>query len=111
MSKLERGAHAARQRSLRLMMNLLMQGALLLVLLVAAAFAEGQARALYAWAAVVPAGFAAVYVVAHQRGERVRREARWSPDWEKAETRRNYAWLGSVAVLFVAGALAILSLS
>ena len=110
-SKLERGAFAARQRSVRLMMNLAMQAALLLVLLVAGAFAQGQARWLYLWAAVVPAGFSAVYVMAFRRGERARRDRAWTPAWEKAETRRSYAWLGLVGVAFVAGALGILALS
>ncbi|HWH08574.1 MAG TPA: hypothetical protein VNX21_05190 [Candidatus Thermoplasmatota archaeon] len=109
--KLERGAHAARQRSLRLLLSLAMQAALLLVLLVAAALAQGQARWLYLWAAVVPAGFSVVYVMAFRRGERVRREGAWTPAWEAAESRRNYAWLGVVGALFVAGALGILALS
>ena len=92
-------------------MNLAMQAALLLVLLAAGAFADGQARWLYLWAAVVPAGFSAVYVMAFRRGEAARREGRWTADWEKADARRSYAWLGVVGVAFVAGALGILALS
>ena len=108
---MERGAFAARQRAMRLMLNLAMQAALLLVLLAAGAFGEGQARWLYLWAAVVPAGFAAVYVMAVRRGERVRADGAWTPAWEKAEARRGYAWLALVGAVFVAGALAILGLS
>lgn len=107
---MERGAFAARQRALRLFLNLGMQAAILLVVLVAAGFAEGQARWLYLWAAVVPAGFAAVYLAAHRRGERARAGGAWTPEWEKAEARRSYAWLGVVGAVFVGGALAILRL-
>lgn len=96
---------------MRLMLNLAMQAALLLVLLAAAALGGGQARWLYLWAAVVPAGFAAVYVAAYRRGERVRETGAWTPAWEKADARRSYAWLAVVGAAFVAGALGILALS
>lgn len=88
-------------------MNLGMQAALLLVLLLVGALSDGRTRWLYWWAVVVPAGFGAVYLLAWRRGERVRREGQWTAEWEKAEARRNYAWLAVVGVVFVVGALLI----
>lgn len=111
MSKPERGSFAARQRMMRLMVSLAMQAALVLVLLFAGAFAGGDARWLYFWAAIVPLGFAGVYVLAYQRGERARSSGVWTPQWEKSETRRNYALLGVVGVVWLAGAVALFALS
>lgn len=109
--KLERTAFAGRQRQVRLLLGLAMQGALLLVVLAASAFADGRARLLYLWAASVPLGFALVYVLAYRRGERARSDGSWTPDWEKRDAKRNYALLGVVGLVWVAGSFAILSLT
>lgn len=109
--KAEKGAFAARQRHVRLMMSLVMQAALFLVILVASVFVDGGTRWLYLWALLVPAGFTLVYLAAHRRGEAARASGAWTVAWEKAETRRNYTLLAAVGLVWLAGSVAILLLS
>lgn len=93
----------------RAKMMLVVQGALLLLLL-AAAFLVREDRftsALYAWSGVIPVGFALVFWLAAQRGERVRREKRWTIQWERAEAKRTYALLGIVMALWMLGLVAV----
>lgn len=111
--KSERGAYAAAARRQRVFVNLTTQSLLAVGLLVAAAFSRSDALAvkLYVWAAVVPIGFAVVFVTAWRRGERARSAGTWTPEWETSAARRSYALLGLVAVAWIAGSLAILSLA
>lgn len=113
MSKLERGAYAGAARRQRLMISLTTQSLLFLALLVAAFFARGDTLSLrlYLWAALVPIGFAVTYVLAFQRAERVRAAGEWTPEWEAAQGRRGYAWLGVIFAVWIAGSIAILSLN
>jgi hypothetical protein len=92
----------------RARMMLFIQGALLLML-VAAAFLVREDRftsALYAWSGVIPLGFSAVFWTAARRGERVRRDKRWTIQWERAEAKRTYRWLGVVMLAWTLGLVA-----
>ena len=88
---------------------LAVQGALLLMLLFAAFLVREDrfTSALYAWSGVIPAGFGLVFWLAARRGERVRREKRWTLQWERAEAKRTYRWLGLVMALWVLGLVAV----
>jgi hypothetical protein len=97
-----------------LVTSLVLQGVFVLVLggagAVTLADAPKTAR-LYAWACVIPLGFALVAWVAYKRGVAVRREGRWTRDWEKGEVKRSYRLMGVVLVVWMLGLVALLFVS
>jgi hypothetical protein len=88
---------------------LVVQGALLVMLLFAAFLVREDrfTSALYAWSGIIPAGFALVFWVAARRGERVRRDRQWTIQWERAEAKRTYRWLGAIMLFWVLGIVAV----
>lgn len=110
-SKAARRGVGTGARKMRFLQSMVMQVLLALVLAAMAWFSRDEPRTmmLYLWALLIPVGFGVVFFVAHQRGERVRREKTWTAAWEKAEAKRVFGWLGFTVIAWVAGVAAILA--
>lgn len=93
----------APKRDQRVLQSLMMQGLLAAALVLMAFFArhEPKTMGLYLVSLAIPVAWAGVAWTSHRKVERSRQDGSWSPEWERAQTRRAMGVLGAVFFVWV----------